>query len=40
MILADSNIEKLKVQCFKLCATVCSMERKSSNTTIGSLHLP
>ncbi|CAM6073278.1 unnamed protein product [Sphagnum tenellum] len=40
MIPADSNTNKLKTACFKLFMTVCSMEGKSSDTTVGSLDLP
>jgi hypothetical protein len=40
MIPADSNRKKLKKVCFKLFMTVCSMEGKSSDTTVGSLDLP
>lgn len=40
MIPADSNTNKLKTVCFKLFMTVCSMEGKSSDTTVGSLDLP
>jgi hypothetical protein len=39
MIPADSNTNKLKTVCFKLFMTVCSMEGKSSDTTVGSLDL-